>query len=37
MVNSYPYDNAPGGFNPTMKLIADSDTDGYGDIKYLLR
>jgi hypothetical protein len=27
-----PYDNAPGGFNPTAGQIADSDTDGRGDI-----
>jgi hypothetical protein len=29
---SYPYDNAPGGSNPTAETIAKSDTDGYGDI-----
>jgi hypothetical protein len=31
MENSYPYDNAPGGFNPTAKQIADSNAP-YGDI-----
>lgn len=31
VMNTYPYDNAPGGFRSTNKEIADSETE-YGDI-----
>ncbi len=31
--STLPYDNAPGGMTDTTKQIADSSTDGHGDIK----
>jgi hypothetical protein len=33
MENSYPYDNAPGGTSNSNQVIADGETDGYGDIE----